>query len=258
LLLPKGDRKMKKAFFLWMLLLVTSISCSPPDKSQPQTIPSQTTPKEAQQLDEYENKILDRAETFYNNRMTQLLWVMSILIGIVGVLTPVILSIILEWYRKRSFEKEMYKRQQDFQKYAEKKTGEVKAELQKEMAQPLSVAFLGLAGLFSIRRSPAAYTLMLQSHVLAMKFYIISQCTGSSLTASEIIQMFTRENRGSEVTLGVLKGVDNEIEGMKEDVKNIANDERRKDMESQVKELQIYIHQLIYNKQQTSPQSSSQ
>lgn len=225
--------------------------------------PQQLTTSSAEQLDEYENKILDRAETFYNNRMDHLLWTMSIImtvgLAIVGILIPMF----LEWQRKRSFTKEMAihlsQSEDALKKYAAEQTERLRAELTKEISSPISMAFSGLGGLLSSKISPGAYSLMLQSHVLAMKFHIISQCSGGSLTASKIIQLFTYENKGSEITLETLKAVDKEIENMKEDVQKIIDDKKREDMEGQVRELQIYVHELIYNKQQTPPpQSSSQ
>ena len=207
----------------------------------------------AEQLDEYGNEILDRSETFYSHRMTELLWIMGIIIAaglaIVGVLIPMI----LEWQRRKSFEKEMSTRLQEFKEYTEKRTKELKTELIIATSSNFSMAFSALGGLLSSQTFPAGYDLMLQSHVLAMKFSIIAQCSGGCLTASEIIELFTRTDIGSEITLKTLEAVDAEIEDMKGCLDEITDDDKRVDMKSQVKELQIYVHALLHKKQQTTP-----
>jgi len=259
----------------------TSQTEAPPAVQQPQIVvkptakPAQPPPSQqlitfnAEQLDEYENRILDRAENFYNNRMTHLLWTMSIImtvgLAIVGILIPML----LEWQRKRSFAKELAthlsQSEDALKKYAEEQTEKLRIDLlsinndlKKAMYSNLSVAFLGLGGLLSKELSPEGYALMLKLHVLAMKFSIIGQ-RGTSLTASQIIQLFTETDKGSEIALGTLKAVDEAIENMKGDVENINNDQRRLDMESQVRELQIFVHSLIQRKQQktdtTPPQA---
>lgn len=252
---------MKKLIVLLVLLLATSISCSQ-EKSQPQTITAQTSQKETKQLGEYENKILDRAETFYNNRITHILWTMSIIMTVGLAIVGIIIPMLLERQRRINFKKEMKthltKSEDELKKYSEKKTEEVKAELTKEISSPLSLAFLGLAGLLSEELSPAAYSFMLQLHVLAMKFDIISQCSGASFTASGIISSLDSTKKGDEIELGALKDIDELVETIKEDIKKIIDEKNRKNMENQVRELQIYIHQLIYKKQQTPPQSSPQ
>lgn len=66
-------------------------------------------------VDEY-NIIVDRSETFYNNRMSDLLWTMGIImtvgLGIVGILIPML----LERHRERNFEKELAKQSRKFEK----------------------------------------------------------------------------------------------------------------------------------------------
>jgi uncharacterized membrane protein (DUF106 family) len=86
-------------------LAQTSKTKAAPAIQQPQTVVNPTA-KSAQthqsqkpitftvkQLDEYEDKIMDRAEAFYNNRMNHLLWTMGIImaagLAIVGILIPI-------------------------------------------------------------------------------------------------------------------------------------------------------------------------
>jgi len=249
---------------------------APSAAQHPQTVvnptakPAQTHPPQQlitfapEQLDEYENKILDRAENFYNNRMTHVLWTMGILMGIGGAIVGILIPMILEWYRKGSFEKEMSTRLKDFKKYTEEQTEKLKTELisqiddreakqTKGISSSFSMAFLGLGGLLSSEQSAVGYGLMLQSYVLAMKFYIIGQCSGGCITASQIIQLLTYQDKGSEITLDTLEVVDIEIENMKKDLNEIVDKEKREDMESQVRDLQIFVHALIYEKRQTAP-----
>lgn len=233
------------------------------------TTSGQTPQAEAQQLDEYKNKIIDQAERFYNNRMIQLLWIMGFGIAIVGIIVP----ILLESQREKSFDRELDIRLAELRKYSEGKTGEVEAELRKysekqtkeleaelrkEIYIPLSLAFLELGGLFSGQKSPAACGLELHSYVLAMKYDIISQCLGTSLDASRIIMLFTSDDRGDKITLKHLEEIERIIETIEEDVKKIIDKKKRENMESELRELQTYIHSLIYKKKQTPPQSSPQ
>lgn len=249
---------MKKLIVLLVLLLANSISYSS-DKSQSQTITAQTSQKEVKQLDEYENKILDRVETFYNNRINYLLWIMGAGLVIVGIIVP----LLLELQRQKNFKKELarkLKKSEDvLKKYSEGKTEELEAKLTRGVSTPLSMAFVGLATSYAGELSPAAYAIRLQLHVLAMKFNIVSQCSGGSFTASRIISIFTCTNKGAEIPLQNLTVTNELIEVMKEDVKNIVDEKKREEMENQVRELQIYINKLIYDKKQTPiPQSSPQ
>lgn len=258
-------------------LAQTSKTKAAPATKQPQTVVNPTA-KSAQthqpqksitftvkQLDEYEDKILDRAEAFYNNRMTVLLWTMGIImaagLAIVGILIPMI----LEWYRKRNFEKVMDMRTQELKVYTEVKIEKLKTELMmqiddredkqtKGIASNFSMIYSGIGGLLSSQISQAAYGLMLQAHVLAMKFSIIGQCPGGCLTASQIIYTFSVTDKGKEITLDTLKTIDAEIENMKGDIGKITDDEKRVDMESQVRDLQIFVHGLINEKQQADEQ----
>ncbi len=223
------------------------------DAAQPH-LSSQPTAANAEDLHEYESRLLDRAETFYNNRIDSLLWTMSIIItaglGIVGILVP----LLLERQRGRSFRRETatyLSRSEDALKtYVEEQTKTLRTELEVTTGTPLSMAFLGLGHVFSRELSPEAYGLMLQLHVLALKFNIISNCCGSSLPASEIIRLLTCKDTGREIKLDTLKVVDAEIENMKGDMQKISDAGRRAGMQSQVKELQIFVHSLIQWKQQ--------
>jgi len=106
----------------------TSQTEAPPAVQQPQTVvkptakPIQQPPSQqlltftTEQLDEYENKILDRAETFYNNRMNTLLWTMSIIMTVGLAIVGIFIPIILEWQRKRSFTKELVTQSLKFEK----------------------------------------------------------------------------------------------------------------------------------------------
>jgi hypothetical protein len=114
------------------------------------------------------------------------------------------------------------------------------------------VAFLGLGGLFSKELSPAGYALMLQSHVLAKKFSIIGHRPETCLTASQIIELITYQDKGSQIGIETLKAVDVEIENMKGDIEKIIDVQKRADMKSQVQELQIFVHGLIDQKQRTT------
>jgi len=66
----------------------------------------------AEQLDEYEDKILNKVENFYNNRMNYLLWTMGVGLAIVGILVPMF----LEGQRKRSFKRELGIQSRKFEK----------------------------------------------------------------------------------------------------------------------------------------------
>jgi len=247
----------------------------PTTKPAQPPLPQQPIVFTAKQFDEYEDKILKRSETFYNNRMTDLLWTMGIImaagLAIVGILIPMI----LERQRRISFARELDTQSQKFnerlsqsedllKKYAEEQTEKLRTELisqiddsgtelEKAISTPLSMAFGGLGGLFSKEISPEGYGLTLQCHVLAKKFSIIGQSPKASLSATQIIKLLQYTNKGSEIKLETLKAVDEVIEGMKGDVDKIIDDEKRVDMESQVEELQIYVHALIHKKQQTTP-----
>jgi hypothetical protein len=215
---------------------------------------SQPIAATGERLDEYESRLLERAETFYNNRMAGLLWTMSIImtagLAIVGILIP----LLLEWQRGRSFRREMAahlsRSEYALRKYVEEQTKTLRTELEITTATPLSMAFFGLSHMIPTELSPEAYGLTLQLHVLALKFNIISNCSGTSLSASEIIRLLAYQDRGREIKLETLKVVDAAIENMKGDMEKISNGGRRADMESQIKELQIFVHSLIQRKQQ--------
>ena len=221
--------------------------------------PQQPITFTAKQLDEYEDKILDRSETFYNNRMTVLLWTMGILVGIGAVIIPLVISGFIQWQRKISFTKELAQTDANILEF----TKEQIKELEKKLISPiddretkqiiavssnLSMLYAAIGGLSSSQKSQAGYDLMLQIHVLAMKYFIIGQCSGGSLPANQIIQFFSQPHIANKLTLETLKAVDAEIEDMKGDLGKIVDAEKRVDMESQVKDLQIFVNALIHEK----------
>ncbi len=151
---------------------------APSAAQQPQTVVKPTTkPAQpqpivftAKQLDEHGNKILDRSETFYNNRMTHLLWVMGIIMAVGGVIVGILIPVILERQRKRSFTKEMAARLQEFKEHSKEQTEELRTELTKGVSSNLSMLYAAIGGLLSSQEPQAAgYDLMLQPHILPMK-----------------------------------------------------------------------------------------
>ena len=217
-----------------------------------------------EQLDEYEDKIIDRSEGFYNNRMTDLLWTMGILMGIGVVIIPLVVSGLTQWQRKISFanelatqslecKKTLSQADEKLVKFTNEQIQKLRSQIDKQtkdISSNLSMIYTGIGGLFSSQKSQVSYSLMLQAHALAMKYSIIGGCSGECLTASQIIQLFSQPHVANELTLNTLKVVDVEIESMKVDLSKIADDKKRIDMESQVKDLQIFVHALINEKQQ--------
>jgi hypothetical protein len=260
----------------------TSQTKAPPIAQQTQTL-VEPTAKPAQphstqqlitftdeQLDEYENKILDRAETFYNNRMTHLLWTMGILIGIGGAIVGVLIPMILEWYRKRSFEKEMSMRLQEFKKYTEEQTEKLKTELirqinereaeqTKAVCSSLTYVFTALGGLF---RPLKAWDMVITSYFIAIRHSIDGQCTNECLKTSHLKEALEREEIANILNLDTLVSADKDLEDIKTQLDNIADTEQRAQVESQIKELQMIVHALIIKKRQdgktTSPQAGPQ
>lgn len=258
-----------------------------PPAQQPQTVvtptakPAQTPPSQqlitftTEQLNEYENKILDRAETFYNNRMTQILRTVSILVTIAVLVIPlfvgVLLPIISEKQRKISFAKELDNQskkiderlsqsEDSLKKYAEEQSEKLKNELVNRYdnltnmtSSSLYLIFTAIGNLYSTETLPRACSLTLQSFVLSMKFYIIGQCPGVIPTVSDMIHCVTYQGRDANITIGTLKVIDEEIENMKGDIEKIIDTQKRADTKSQVKDLQIFVHALIHAKQQTTP-----
>jgi hypothetical protein len=260
----------------------TSQTEAPPAAQQPQTVvkptaetaqpfpPHQLITFTAEQLDEYENKILDRAETFYNNRMTHLLWTMGILMGIGGAIVGVLIPMILEWYRKRSFEKEMSTRLQEFKKYTEKQTEKLKTELisqiddredkqTKAVGSNLAYLFTALGGLF---RHLKGWDMVITSHLIAIRHSIDGQCTNDCLKTSHLKEVLEREEITNKLRLDTLKSADEDLEDIKVRLENIADTEQRVQAESQIKDLQMIVHALIIKKRQdgetTSPQAGPQ
>jgi hypothetical protein len=249
---------------------------------QPQTVVTPTTKTAqpppthqlitftAEQLDEYENKILDRSEAFYNNRMNHLLWTMGIImaagLAIVGILIPVI----LEFQRKRSFAKEMANRLQEFKKYAKKQTQEVEtklishiddreAEQTKAITSNLSMIFMEIGALFLTQKE---WSGMLLSYAFAIKRSVSGQCIRSCLNTCKIKRILENPDIAKKIALDSLQSVDEALEDVKKYLDEIADTEERADVESQVKDLQISVHALIKEKQQaaktTPPQTEPQ
>ena len=174
------------------------------------------------------------------------------MVGIVDVIIPLVISGFIQWQHKISFKKELADVDTKLQKDIKKQTKELKTELIIAISSHLSMVFSGLGGVLSSQKSEAAYDLMLQAHILSMKFSIIGQCHGC-LSADQIIQIFSVTDKGKELTLKTLEVVNAEIENMKGDLKEIVDEEMRLYKESQVKKLQIYVSALIHEKQQTTP-----
>jgi len=224
----------------------------------------------AKQFDEYEDKILDRAEGFYNNRMSTLLWIIGIFMGIVGIIMPLVISGFMQWQRKISFTKELAQADEKILKSTKEQTKELEKKLisqidDREAKQTiaissyLSMIFSGLGTVFGTQKSEIGYSLWLQSQILAMKLSISGQCGGGCLTASQIIQTMREVEMANNLALKTLEAANADIEDMKRELDKIANVEKRVDMESQVKQLQIYVCALIHEKQRdddtTPPQA---
>lgn len=256
---------MKKLIVLWVILLTTSISCSP-DKSQSQTIQGQTPATETQNIGEYETKILDRAETFYNNRMTQILWIMGFGVAIVGIIVP----ILLELQRQRNFKKEMANRLQEFKEYTKKQTQEVETKLISQIddreteqttaiASNLSVIFTEIGALFLAMKE---WNGMLLSFSLAIKRSVSGQCIRNCIDTCNVRYKLEKPHIAKEIDLCILEGVDEALEEVKECLHKIADAEERTYVESQARDLQILVHALIKEKQQaaktTPPQAGPQ
>lgn len=92
------------------------IFIEPAAKPAQPPFPQQLITFTTEQLVEHDNKILDRAETFYNNRMTYLLWTMGILIGIGAIIVPLVVNGLIQYQRKISFTKELVAQSLKFEK----------------------------------------------------------------------------------------------------------------------------------------------
>jgi len=222
-----------------------------------------------EQLDDYENKILDRSETFYSNRMTDLLWTMGILMGIGAIIIPLVISGLIQYQRKISFTKDLEQADAKLEKSTTEQIQKLRTELviqiddsetelEKAISTPLSMAFSGLGAVLSKIPSPEAVSAMLQSFILAKKYSIIGQRPNSSFTASEIVKLFKYQDRGTQIKLDTLVSIDEVIEGMKGDLDKIIDDKEKEEMKSQVKELQIFVHGLIDKKRQAGDIGPSQ
>ena len=271
--------KCNRIFVVFGAILMISFYClavtssnqnqSPVAKAaQPQTIVPTTIT--AEQLDKYENKILDRAENFYNNRMTHLLWTMGILMGLGGAIVGVIIPMILEWYRKINFEKEMSARLQEFKEYTEEQTEKLKTELitqidareekqTKAVGSNLAYLFTAVGGLFYPLE---AWDMVLKAYFIAIRHSIDGQCADSCLKTSQIIKLLERLEITNKLKLDTLEAADKEIEDIRVQIDKIVETEQRVQVESQIKDLQMTVHALIIKKRQdgktTSPQAGSQ
>ena len=226
----------------------------------------------AEQLDEYNDKILNRSETFYNNRMTHLLWTMGIImvagLAIVGILIPVI----LELQRKRSFAKEMATRLQEFEEYTKEQTEKLRTELisqndareeeqTKAIGSHLAYIFTAMGGLFYPLK---AWGMMLKSFFIAIRLSIDGQCfdTCFNISGPTIIRLLENPEITNSLTLDILCDSDKDIEDIKVRLDKITDIEQRVQMKSQIKDLQMTIHALIVEKRQgsdtVSPQTNPQ
>ena len=143
------------------------------------------------QLDEYQQKIIDRAETYYSNRFNILLWVMGISVVIVGIILPIILIQIQRHDIETKFEKIASKikimekeHQAKFEKNnsdikeAFEKVGEIAGELKgkqkviaNEFYENISMIYSALATSFSENGN---YPSAILANLLSIKFNVKS------------------------------------------------------------------------------------
>lgn len=99
-------------------------SASAPAVQHPQTVikptakplQPQSRTLTAKEFYEYEDRIIDRSEKFYDRQMTHLLWVMGALMAIGGTIIGIIIPMIEERRRKISFKEELTKQSRKFEK----------------------------------------------------------------------------------------------------------------------------------------------
>ena len=280
-----------KTFVLILAMLATPLAAQststpisqtkvPPAAQQPQTVVKPTAkPAQphiitftAEQLDEYENNILNQAEGFYNNRMADLLWTMGIImaagLAIVGILIPMI----LEWQRKISFIKELARADEKILKSTKKQIKELESELISQIdareeeqttaiSSHLTYIFTAMSGLFFPLK---AWDMALKSFFIAIQLSIEGQCFDSCINASgpSIIKLLEIPEVTNSLTLESLCNSDKDIEDIKVRIDKITDIEQRVQMESQIKDLQMTIHALIIKKRQdgdtVSPQTKPQ
>ncbi len=288
-----------KAFILILAMLATPLAAQststqisqtkvPSAAQQPQTV-VKSTAKPAQspivfaakQLNEYGNEILDRSETFYNNRMTHLLWTMGIVmatgLAIIGILIP----IILELYRKRSFEKKLATQAKKFEERLsqadatlEKSTEEQIQKLEnklinqiddredkqtKAVGSNLSWVFTALGGFFLTLKE---WDTVIRTYFIAIQHSIDGQCTSECIKTSHIKDILENKHVTNSLNLGNLEYYDDKLEEIKARLETIADTEQRVQVESKIKDLQMIVHALIIKKRQdgktTTPQTEPQ
>jgi hypothetical protein len=249
---------------------------APSAAQQPQTVVKPTAkPAQphiitftAEQLDEYENKILNQAEVFYNDRMAHLLWTMGIImaagLAIVGILIPMI----LEWQRKISFAKELAQADEKILKSTKKQIKELETglisqidareeEQTKAIGSNLAYIFTAMGGLFMPMQ---AWDMVLKSFFIAIRFSIDGQCLDSCFNATvpHIIHLLEKPETTNSLTLEILCDSDKDIEDIKVRLDKITDTEQRVRMKSQIKDLQMTIHALTVKKRQDSDTVSPQ
>lgn len=100
---------------LAMMAMPSAVQDKQTQKTEPQQIaaqppsPQQLITFTAEQLDEYENKILDRAEKFYA-------FVVAIVVAVCGILIPLGVTGLIQYQRKISFKKELETQSRKFDK----------------------------------------------------------------------------------------------------------------------------------------------
>lgn len=233
-------------------------------------LPQQPIVFTAKQLDEYEDKILDKAETFYNNRLNLLLWMMGILMGIGGIIIPLVISGFMHWQRKISFAKELDQAEKEILESTEEKMKILKTglisqidardeEQTKGTGSNLAYIYTTMAGVLFIPVGEWGMTIRL--YIMAIRSSIDGQCFDHcfKIAGREIVRLLDNPEIANSLDLGILRHVDTGIENIKKQLSEIADTEQRSQMESKVKELQIPVHALLHKKQQTtSPQAEPQ
>ena len=97
---------------------------APSATQHPQTVfkptakPVQTQPRTltAKEFYEYEDRIIDRSEKFYDRQMTHLLWTMGSLMAIGGTIIGILIPMNEERRRKINYKKELTKQSRKFEK----------------------------------------------------------------------------------------------------------------------------------------------
>ena len=105
------------------------------ESKTPPPIPTANTITHAD-LEEYENKIINKVQSFYGVALTLLLAAMS--------LFTFVLTLILEWVRQKSFKKELAKKEKVLQTYTEDKIAEAVVGLYVNISSKLQITFAAL------------------------------------------------------------------------------------------------------------------